>query len=41
MVFSLHAGMSLYNNGFAGGFVAAFLVPIYDTLRSNHHAYDD
>lgn len=24
----LHAGLNLYNNGFAGGFVAAFLVPL-------------
>lgn len=28
----LHAGMNLYNNGFSGGFVAAFLVPVLDAL---------
>jgi hypothetical protein len=28
----LHAGMNLYNNGFSGGFVAAFLVPFLDAL---------
>lgn len=28
----LHAGMNLYNNGFAGGFVAAFMSPIIDKL---------
>lgn len=28
----LHAGMNLYNNGFSGGFVAALLVPLLDTL---------
>jgi len=26
----LHAGMNLYNNGFSGGFVAAFLVPLLE-----------
>jgi len=29
----LHAGMNLYNNGFSGGFVAAFLVPLLETVR--------
>ena len=29
----LHAGMNLYNNGFAGGFVAALLCPLLDTLE--------
>lgn len=29
----LHGGMNLYNNGFAGGFVAAFFVPIVEALR--------
>ena len=29
----LHAGTNLYNNGFAGGFVAAVLVPILEALR--------
>ncbi len=28
----LHAGMNLYNNGFSGGFVAAFLVPLLETV---------
>lgn len=31
----LHGGMNLYNNGFAGGFVAAFCVPIIESLRRN------
>lgn len=30
----LHGGMNLYNNGFSGGFVAAFLVPILDSIRN-------
>lgn len=29
----LHAGMNLYNNGFSGGFVAAFLVPLLEMVR--------
>jgi hypothetical protein len=29
----LHAGMNLYNNGFSGGFVAAFLVPLLEMFR--------
>jgi hypothetical protein len=29
----LHAGMNLYNNGFSGGFVAAFLVPLLEIMR--------
>ena len=29
----LHAGMNLYNNGFSGGFVAALLCPLLDTLE--------
>lgn len=28
----LHGGLNLYNNGFAGGFVAGALVPIFDSL---------
>lgn len=28
----LHGGLNLYNNGFSGGFVAAALVPVLDTL---------
>lgn len=31
-VLPLHQGMSLYNNGFSTGFVAAFLSPIIDTI---------
>jgi hypothetical protein len=30
---ALHGGMNLYNNGFSGGFVAALLVPIFDSLN--------
>lgn len=33
-VIDLHLGLSLYNNGFSSGFVAAFLLPIMDTVRS-------
>lgn len=29
----LHAGFNLYNNGFAGGLVAAVLVPLVETFR--------
>jgi hypothetical protein len=29
----LHGGMNLYNNGFSGGFVAAILVPIFESYR--------
>ncbi|HFI0462871.1 TPA: DUF1576 domain-containing protein [Streptococcus suis] len=32
----LHQGMTLYNNGFSSGFVAAFLVPIFETIRQHH-----
>ena len=31
----LHGGMNLYNNGLSGGFVAAFLVPIFDSLKKS------
>lgn len=31
----LHGGFNLYNNGFAGGFVAAILVPIFDAIRTS------
>lgn len=31
---SVHAGLNLYNNGFAGGIVAAVLVPVITALRS-------
>lgn len=30
---SLHGAMNLYNNGFSGGFVAALLVPVLESLR--------
>lgn len=30
---AIHGGMNLYNNGFAGGLVAGFLVPILDAFR--------
>lgn len=30
----LHGGINLYNNGFSGGFTAAFLVPILDSIRN-------
>lgn len=29
----IHGGMNLYNNGFSGGLVAGFLVPILDAFR--------
>lgn len=29
----LHGGMNLYNNGFSGGFIAATLVPIIDSIK--------
>lgn len=28
----LHGGINLYNNGFAGGFVASFLTPVFDAF---------
>lgn len=31
----LHGGINLYNNGFAGGLVAAFLVPIIEVFRKD------
>ena len=30
----MHGGLNLYNNGFAGGFVAAVLVPIFEILKA-------
>lgn len=35
----LHGGMNLYNNGFAGGFVAAFFVPIVEAVRKAFSLY--
>ena len=32
----LHGGMNLYNNGFAGGLVAAVLVPIIESFRKEN-----
>ena len=32
----LHGGMNLYNNGFAGGIVAAVLVPIFESFRKEN-----
>ncbi|MBS4461054.1 DUF1576 domain-containing protein [Aerococcaceae bacterium zg-B36] len=31
-VFPLHQGLTLYNNGFSSGFIAAFMVPIIDII---------
>jgi hypothetical protein len=31
----LHGGMNLYNNGFAGGFVASALVPLIDAFKKD------
>lgn len=35
VVMPLHQGMNLFNNGFSSGFIAAFLVPIIDTIKEN------
>ncbi|WP_125154801.1 DUF1576 domain-containing protein [Clostridium rectalis] len=32
----LHAGLNLYNNGFAGGFVAIILIPIINGLKKEY-----
>ncbi len=29
----LHGGMNLYNNGFSGGFIAAILVPLFESYK--------
>ena len=29
----LYAGMNLYNNGFAGGVIAIFMVPVMQAVR--------
>ncbi len=29
----IHGGINLYNNGFAGGIVAGFLIPIVDAFK--------
>ena len=36
----LHGGMNLYNNGFSGGFVAAVLVPIFDSIKKEKDRED-
>lgn len=39
MVFNigeLHGGLNLYNNGLAGGFVAAIIVPVIESLQKTH-----
>lgn len=35
----LHAGMNLYNNGFAGGFIAAALCPLFDAMMEIKKAW--
>ena len=35
---SLHAGLNLYNNGFAAGIVAAVLVPVIIAIRAKRDA---
>ena len=37
----LHAGLNLYNNGFAAGIVAALLVPVIVALRAGFGYHDD
>lgn len=32
----VYSGMNLYNNGFAGGVVAAFLVPIIKSIQNRN-----
>lgn len=32
----INSGMNLYNNGFAGGLVATFLVPVISSIQSRH-----
>lgn len=36
-VIGLHLGLSLYNNGFSTGFVAAFLIPIFESFKDRPH----
>lgn len=38
-VMQLHQGLSLYNNGFSTGFVAAVLAPVIDTLEDHKHLW--
>jgi hypothetical protein len=37
----VHAGLNLYNNGFAAGIVASVLVPVIIAIRSRTHPDDD
>ena len=37
----LHGGMNLYNNGFAGGFIAAALVPLLDAAAEIRNHFKD
>lgn len=37
----LHGGMNLYNNGFAGGLVAIFLVPIITAMKQKFQSVDN
>lgn len=37
----LHGGMNLYNNGFSGGFVAAILVPVLDSLKISSNNWEE
>ena len=37
----LHAGLNLYNNGFAAGIVASVLVPVIIAIQSRTKAGDD
>jgi len=38
---SLHAGLNLYNNGFAAGIVASVLVPVILAVTRAGFGYDD
>lgn len=35
-----HGGLNLYNNGFSGGIVAAFMLPILETIRARRSRKD-
>ncbi|SNU88697.1 Protein of uncharacterised function (DUF1576) [Streptococcus merionis] len=37
-VIKLHLGLSLYNNGFSTGFVAAFMVPVLESIKDQWSA---
>lgn len=36
----LHGGVNLYNNGFSGGFVAASLIPIFESYKKEKNNYE-